>query len=648
MYLEHFGLRRLPFENTPDPAFFFMGSRYRDILALLMHGTVSRKGLMCITGPVGSGKTMLSIALAEHVPDQTRIIRISHPSAAREELLPFIADSLEIPVPVSGTLMLTEKIRENLTWLNEEGKQCLLIIDEAHLIRKEVFQEILVLSNLETPEFKLLQILLLGQKELGHTLARPDMRQLMQRLAVSASLDPMNREQSLRYIAHRLKVAGGSPDIFSPGVADAFIRVSGGIPRNINKLCDASLLNAFVAGHPKVTESDFRKALENLGFHFSRSAQIPIVPEPVPSPVSPDSDRKEEDTGSTEKQDADAELTGPSSGRAENRQHAEKDGEKTSASCEDQQNMPGIPDREQTEKKQTSPLFFRFVLSLALVLALAVFFMNYRNRQEPVFREQAAQNIPSQITEIKEKKENLPQHVQDSSALQKQDPPHPAVQESTAMPTDSGEAEKLETAPAAPETAFLPAPEQLSEKKEEISLSGIDPAEADLQSFPLQWDEENINEEEESTDLEKYPYSVQLASFRTWERTEEALASYKKKGIPAYWVKMKADEGGLRFCIFAGIFEKQQDAERFISSRNAEGALAVRTPYAGLVKTFPSTPEASEYAALLAEKGHSCYVIARNDGRHYLYAGAFRTPEGAEQQCRELISKNIDCRAVTR
>jgi len=721
LYLEHFGFRRLPFENTPDPAFFFMGSRYRDILALLMHSTVSRKGLMCITGPVGSGKTMLSVALAEHVPDQTRIIRLSHPSAAREELLPFIADSLEISVPPSGTLMLTEKIRENLRWLNEEGKQCLLIIDEAHLIRKEFFQEILVLSNLETPDFKLLQILLLGQRELADTFAQPDMRQLMQRLAVSATLDPMNREQSLRYIAHRLKIAGGSAEIFSPGVADALIRVSGGIPRNINKLCDAALLNAFVAGHPKVKEADFRRALENLGFRFSRTMEVPQVQESPQSFVKPEAEEQKNRTSDTENKVSDAPLTVQHSGAASDIP-AEKYDKATDApltvqnsgqvlSPKEEKKLPeqsenetyresvppksypelpaneisekfsaertkNFPDRHTESPPGKSRLFFRIILSMTLFLSIALFFMihmNYLPEYWPkeIYSKWFAKDTPDIgekkqtppiQTEIGEKRETPPMQREESSASPKEQSSQPLPENAApAAQENAGETvpDKTKESKTAPlsvpdktkesESATVPVPDETSEKKEETeAVPQSDAEDAALQSAPVQWDEETMNEEEEHADIEKYPYSVQLASFRRWVKAEKAFAAYRKKGLPVYWVKMNGEDGRNWFCIFAGIFEKRRDAEMFISSKNAEGAIAVRTSYAGLVKIFSSAQDASEYAASFAEKGYSFYVINRKDGKHYLYAGAFRTPEGAQYLCEELISKGIACRVVTR
>ncbi|CAK8719818.1 Type II secretory pathway, component ExeA (predicted ATPase) [Candidatus Electrothrix aarhusensis] len=271
MYLKHFGFKRLPFENTPDPIFFFMGDRYRKILALLLHGIRSRKGLMCLTGPVGSGKTMIGAALKKHLSNKCLIIELPHPDVSRVELLTFIARHLRIPVPPSDTLLLLGKIRKILVQLNSKNKYCLLIIDEAHLIKKSFFQEILILSNLATADFKLIQILLIGQHELAETLTLKEMRQFMQRLYVAETLCPMDRDHSLSYIAHRLAVGGGLIDIFLPETLDAIIQESGGLPRNINKLCDTSLLNAFVAGQLKVSCTDFQKTLRSQEKKYIRS-----------------------------------------------------------------------------------------------------------------------------------------------------------------------------------------------------------------------------------------------------------------------------------------------------------------------------------------------------------------------------------------
>jgi type II secretory pathway predicted ATPase ExeA len=178
MYQDYFGLNKLPFENTPDPAFFFMGARYRETLALMIHSVISRKGLICITGSVGTGKTTLSRALIGHLPEGTKVISLVHPKAKPTELTSFVAHSLKLTQTPVSHLLLNELIREELIKIDDAGGRCVLIIDEAQFMSDELFQEVLFFTNLETSRHKLIQIFLLGQKELLDKINSPEMRQL--------------------------------------------------------------------------------------------------------------------------------------------------------------------------------------------------------------------------------------------------------------------------------------------------------------------------------------------------------------------------------------------------------------------------------------------------------------------------------------
>jgi general secretion pathway protein A len=228
---------------------------------------------MCLTGPVGSGKTMIGAAVKKKFSKKSFIIELPHPNVSRAELLAFIARELGIPFSPSDTLLLLDEIRKILIEINSNNQHCLLIIDEAHLIQKDLFQEILILSNLATADFKLIQILLIGQNELAETFTLKEMRQFMQRLYVIETLSPMDRDHSLSYIGHRLAVGGGRIDIFLPETLDVIIQKSGGLPRNINKLCDSSLLNAFITGQLKVSYTDLQRtptSTKKQSLHMSR------------------------------------------------------------------------------------------------------------------------------------------------------------------------------------------------------------------------------------------------------------------------------------------------------------------------------------------------------------------------------------------
>ncbi|MBW1713136.1 MAG: Flp pilus assembly complex ATPase component TadA [Deltaproteobacteria bacterium] len=280
MYQEHFNLRALPFEGTPDPAFFFLGPQYRETLAAMIHCVVSRKSLMVVSGPIGSGKTTLGRTLARYLPEKTNLVSIVHPLAAQGEMITFVAHQAglkEIPEP---RLFLIEALEKNLINLYEGGGRLLVVIDEAQLLSDENLEEIRLMSNLETDTAKLIQVILLGQPELIDTLNRPQVRQLRQRLAVIKILEAMDEAQTVNYIEHRLKVAGGQPEIFSPQARQLVARFSGGIPRIVNLLADTALLNAFAAGQETVEV----KAVEEAAAELRLAPVQPGGPAQGPAP----------------------------------------------------------------------------------------------------------------------------------------------------------------------------------------------------------------------------------------------------------------------------------------------------------------------------------------------------------------------------
>ncbi|QTA83323.1 AAA ATPase-like domain-containing protein, sporulation-like domain-containing [Desulfonema limicola] len=263
MYKDHFNLTALPFKNTPDPAFFFMGSRYRDTLALMIHSIVSRKGIICITGPAGSGKTTLAAILSKHLNKQSLIIPILYPLITPKELITATARYLGIQDFSDPGLLCIEAIKSELLKINQSERNCVLIIDEAQLISNDLLKQLLIFSNLETEQYKLLQILLLGQKELAARLNNKNMRQLMQRIAVNVSLEPMNKNQIIQYIYHRLNTAGGKIEIFTPEALEQIAALSQGLPRIINLLCDAALMDAFIHKKNRVSTANIQKAGHN-------------------------------------------------------------------------------------------------------------------------------------------------------------------------------------------------------------------------------------------------------------------------------------------------------------------------------------------------------------------------------------------------
>lgn len=246
MYAQYFHLAALPFENTPDPAFFFSGEQYRETLAVMLHCLNNRKGILALSGPIGVGKTTISQAVRRFVPDRTRMVNLIHPKVTTDELLSAIARAIDVTDLPFSHIEAVELVRDRLVQINdEEDGRCLLIIDEAQLLSQDILEELRLLSNLETDKSKLLQVFLVGQPELMDILNRPSQAPLRQRIAMFKQLTPLSTKQVVAYIHHRLKAAGGSADLFTAEALGEIVEFSQGIPRVINQLCDGALINAF-------------------------------------------------------------------------------------------------------------------------------------------------------------------------------------------------------------------------------------------------------------------------------------------------------------------------------------------------------------------------------------------------------------------
>ena len=249
MYQQFFQFRRLPFQLTPDPHFFFFTARHEEAFNQAFFGVKERKGFMVLTGEVGTGKTTLSRLLIEHVGQHTRSALLFNPNLTTVELLQSINHDFGIADQSYSKKVLTDTLNQFLLEQLLHGGNALLIIDEAQTLPIECLEEIRLLSNLETPRAKLLQILLIGQPELGDKLALPQLRQLNQRITIRANLTPLEPQEVVDYIQFRLWRAGGREAVhFEPAALDLVVRYSGGIPRLVNAICDRALLAAYVRG----------------------------------------------------------------------------------------------------------------------------------------------------------------------------------------------------------------------------------------------------------------------------------------------------------------------------------------------------------------------------------------------------------------
>jgi general secretion pathway protein A len=270
MYTDYFNLKQQPFSIAPDPRYLFMSERHREALAHLLYGIGSGGGFVLLTGEIGAGKTTVCRCFIEQIPDNCRLAYIFNPKLTVEELLLTICDEFRIGLPPSsaGTLGVkgyVDAINGYLLDSHARGNNNVLVIDEAQNLSPQVLEQLRLLTNLETSERKLLQIILIGQPELRTMLAQPELEQLAQRVIARYHLGPLSASETGAYVAHRLTVAGAHPGNPIPGsLAPLIHRLTHGVPRRINLLCDRALLGAYVENSREVTPKILRRAAQEV------------------------------------------------------------------------------------------------------------------------------------------------------------------------------------------------------------------------------------------------------------------------------------------------------------------------------------------------------------------------------------------------
>ncbi|MBU1190447.1 MAG: AAA family ATPase [Gammaproteobacteria bacterium] len=266
MYCKHFGLDSKPFSISPDPRFLFLSDRHREALAHLLYGVGEGGGFVQLTGEVGTGKTMLCRTLLEQLPDSVDVALILNPKLSGFELVATICDELKVAYPrdTQSLKVLIDHLNHHLLDSHAAGRRTILILDEAQNLSTEVLEQIRLLTNLETAQAKLLQIILIGQPELQTLLARNELRQLAQRITARYHLGSLGREETRTYITHRLRVSGGHADLFTPQAMDEVHKLSTGVPRLINVICDRALLGAYVEDKRRVDRTILRHAANEV------------------------------------------------------------------------------------------------------------------------------------------------------------------------------------------------------------------------------------------------------------------------------------------------------------------------------------------------------------------------------------------------
>ena len=283
MYLRFFGLAREPFSIAPDPRYLFMSERHREALAHLLYGVRAGGGFVLLTGAIGAGKTTVCRCFLEQIPKRCNVAYIFNPQLTVTELLKTVCDEFGIPQQIADPSEATAKayidpLNDFLLKTHAVGQNNVLIIDEAQSLSAEVLEQLRLLTNLETNERKLLQIVLIGQPELRDMLAQPGLEQLAQRVIARCHLEALSEAETTQYVRHRLEVAGlAGPLPFDRRALRRVHALAGGVPRRINLLCDRALLGAYASGRTAVDEGIVNKAAREV-FDSARQPPLRRVP----------------------------------------------------------------------------------------------------------------------------------------------------------------------------------------------------------------------------------------------------------------------------------------------------------------------------------------------------------------------------------
>lgn len=262
MYTHYFNFTELPFSIAPDPHFIYMSARHKEGLAHLLYGITDGGGFVALTGEVGTGKTTLCHCLLQELPDNIEIALILNPKLNAIELLANICDELSIFYDKERQSLknLVDALNRHLLGAHAAGRRTVLLIDEAQNLSREVLEQIRLLTNLETSKTKLLQIILVGQPELQQLLSSRDLRQLNQRITARYHLLPLSLAETRAYIRHRLFVCNGNPNLFKESAIKRIFKLSSGIPRVINIICDRALLGAYAEDSKTINSAIVNKA----------------------------------------------------------------------------------------------------------------------------------------------------------------------------------------------------------------------------------------------------------------------------------------------------------------------------------------------------------------------------------------------------
>ena len=272
-YMDFFGFRERPFTLVPDPDFLFWSAQHRRAYSVLEFGILSRAPITLVTGGVGCGKTTLLRELLRQFEGKVTVGLISNAQGGRGELIQWVLNSLGVTFdPAIGYVQLFQKLQDFLIDEYSSGRRVVLIFDEAQNLSPESLEELRMLTNINSGKDEIIQLVLVGQPELREMVLDPALRQLAQRIAASFHLMPLDDKAVRELVAHRLRAAGGTGDEITPQAASMIHRVTHGVPRLVNQLCDMALLYAWSMDHHHVDERIVQSVLDDGVFFAAQIA----------------------------------------------------------------------------------------------------------------------------------------------------------------------------------------------------------------------------------------------------------------------------------------------------------------------------------------------------------------------------------------
>ena len=285
MYTQYYRLTRKPFENTPDPLFFFQSKSHREVLASLVYGIDSAKGLIIVVGDIGTGKTTLIHALLKELDQSQIILKITNPRLVFAQstignILEYFARELGTTTDKTDSQKMVEELTRELENRDKKGERAVLIIDEAHLLTEKSLLHIRLLSNIENEKRKLIQIVLMGQNELQHKIQNESLRSFKQRISISRKLMPLDKSETEKYVNHRLNIAGRESPLFEKKALSLIFKQSQGIPRLINQICDNALLIGYAVQAQLIGPGIVKEVIDDMNSIYAHKKPASTIVSP--------------------------------------------------------------------------------------------------------------------------------------------------------------------------------------------------------------------------------------------------------------------------------------------------------------------------------------------------------------------------------